>query len=299
VKSGAVHGVLVVDKPVGPTSHDLVAGARRLFGTRKVGHAGTLDPMASGVLVLLFGEATKLSPFLSGHDKRYSATVVFGRATDTLDALGATTEEREPPRLELGALSRALEQELGRSEQVPPLFSAISIGGRRAHRIGRSGDSVELPPRPVAVRKLGIIARDERSLSVELEVTKGYYVRAFARDLGARLGVPAHLGALRRLSSGPFSLDEAAPWPALEPPALLPLAAAALRALPSGELTAEGEARARFGKALTLADFARPPPEGPGTTAWIGPGGELIALGAERAPGVHAVVRGFVSLSAP
>jgi tRNA pseudouridine55 synthase len=293
------HGLLVVDKPIGPTSHDVVAQARKLFGTRRVGHAGTLDPIATGVLVLLFGEATKLSPHLSGHDKRYLASVVFGRATDTLDALGATTEERALPSLSDPELSLALEQERARRQQVPPLFSAISVGGRRAHRIGRSGASVELAPRPVVVRELAIVSRTDQSLTVELAVSKGYYVRSFARDLGERLGVPAHLGALRRVASGPFVLAEARTWPPHEPPALVEIAEAARRALPTAALTPEGELRARRGQTLSPSDFSRPPPDGATTTAWLGSGGHLVALGEERAPGAHCVVRGFAPLSAP
>jgi tRNA pseudouridine55 synthase len=298
VTAGAPHGLLVVDKPSGPTSHDLVARARKLLGTRRVGHAGTLDPMASGVLVLLFGEATKLSPHLSGQDKRYLATVVLGRATDTLDALGTTTEECELPSISHAELARALETERARREQIPPLFSAISVGGRRAHRIGRSGESVELAARPVAVRELRLVSRSERELTLELTVSKGYYVRSFARDLGAQLGAPAHLGALRRLASGAFTLAEASPWPPPEPPALLGLAAAAQRALPTAELTVSGELRARLGKRLSVDDFVQPPPAGAVTAAWIGSSGDLIALGTEPEPGLYGVVRGFARLRA-
>src|SRR5690606_2789954 len=146
-------GVLVVDKPVGPTSHDIVAQARRWYGTRSVGHAGTLDPAASGVLVLMFGEAKKLSSYLTAQSKAYIADVCFGRATDSLDASGATIAEQPlpsdwPPADELAA---ALEAERSRTAQLPPVVSAIKLGGRPAHRRVRAGESVELAPRPVQV----------------------------------------------------------------------------------------------------------------------------------------------------
>jgi len=206
--SETVHGVLVVDKPGGMTSHDVVARARRLFGTRAVGHAGTLDPMATGVLVLLFGEACKLSAYLTGQDKTYSAGVRFGSATDSLDADGRVTEERTLPAgwLARETLDRALAVERARTLQVPPAVSAISEGGRRAYQRVRAGETVELAPRPVRVARLELLEWSDAGVDVELEVSKGYYVRAFARDLGATLGVPAHLGRLRRLTSGAFSL---------------------------------------------------------------------------------------------
>jgi tRNA pseudouridine55 synthase len=293
--TGGTHGVLVVDKPRGPTSHDVVRAARKLFGTREVGHAGTLDPMATGVLVLLFGEATKLSPYLTAHDKRYRAVVHFGRATDTHDSEGRVTEERLVE-LDQASLARALDAERSRREQLPPLFSAISVAGERAHRVGRRGGSLELAPRPIAVRELTLLAAESASATLELEVSKGYYVRSLARDLGQAVGAPAHLAELRRLASGPFSLDEAVGWPPPEPPALIPLASAACRALPRAELTADGELRARQGRRLSADDFARPP-GGSGLCAWLGPEGSLVALGEEHDAGRYAVVRGFRELS--
>jgi len=295
VTSATPHGVLVVDKPGGPTSHDVVREARKLFGTREVGHAGTLDPMATGVLILLFGEATKLSAHLTLHDKSYRAMVSFGRATDTLDAEGNVTEERAiaPGEITRERLEHALAVERARSEQQPPLFSAISVEGRRAHRIGRSGESVTLPVRPVKVHELSLLESESASATVELRVSKGYYVRAFARDLGAELGVPAHLASLRRLASGPFGLDEAVTWPPAEPAGLLPIATAAARALPSAVLGPEGATRARQGRVLEAGDFVRAPDACTGPSAWLGPDGELVALGEEREPGRYHVVRGF------
>ncbi|MFO7180115.1 MAG: tRNA pseudouridine(55) synthase TruB [Pseudomonadota bacterium] len=293
--SETVHGVLVVDKPGGMTSHDVVARARRLFGTRAVGHAGTLDPMATGVLVLLFGEACKLSAYLTGQDKTYSAGVRFGSATDSLDADGRVTEERTLPAgwLARETLDRALAVERARTLQVPPAVSAISEGGRRAYQRVRAGETVELAPRPVRVARLELLEWSDAGVDVELEVSKGYYVRAFARDLGATLGVPAHLGRLRRLTSGAFSLRDASPWPPPEPlPPLLPLAQAALRALPPTRLSRTATAKARRGQTLTSDEVEST--AGPNEiSCWISPEGELVALGMRTEAGVYRVVRGM------
>jgi len=291
-------GVLVVDKPSGMTSHDVVAQARRIFGTRAVGHAGTLDPMATGVLLLLFGEATKLSNFLTADDKRYRATVSFGRATDSLDADGVTTEEVEfsPEQIDDERLNAALARELARTQQVPPAVSAIKVEGRRAHALTRQGKAPNLTERAVQVRELRPLAREGHTLAVELCVSKGYYVRAFARDLGASLGLPAHLSALRRLASGGFDLTLAIPWPAAANAVLLETAEAARRALPTAELSDAGLRRARLGQPLEHADFTRRPESAAGTTeAWFSPAGELVALGIEPSPGSFRVTRGFRS----
>jgi tRNA pseudouridine55 synthase len=289
-------GVLVVDKPGKATSHDIVAQARRVFGTRDVGHAGTLDPMATGVLLLLFGEATKLSGFLTRDRKRYRATVSFGRATDTLDADGQTTEEAvvSPERLNESAILAALELEKARRLQVPPAVSAIKVDGRRSYALARAGNAPKLAEREVQVEQLLLLSRSEHELTVEVEASKGYYVRALARDLGITLGLPAHLSALRRLASGRFELSDAAPWPLNPALPLLATAEAARRALPSGILNESGERRARLGQTVELTDFieATPAPLLE-TAAWFGSSGELIALGQERSPGEFRVVRGF------
>jgi len=289
-------GVLVVDKPGGATSHDIVARARRIFGTREVGHAGTLDPMATGVLLLLFGEATKLSNFLTRDSKRYLATVSFGRATDTLDAEGTTTHEAAVPAegLHESALQAALAAERERVQQVPPAVSAIKVDGRRAYALTRAGAPPELPPREVKVDELRVVSREATTLTVEVLVSKGYYVRALARDLGAALGLPAHLASLRRLASGRFELAEACTWPASAEARLVPTSEAARRTLPVAELGESGLRRARLGQPLEAADFSGRPDVSIGATeAWFGPAGELAALGHQRAPGEFRVVRGF------
>jgi tRNA pseudouridine55 synthase len=288
----SLHGILVVDKPRGPTSHDVVAAARRLLGTRAIGHAGTLDPMASGVLVLLVGEATKLAPYVTSEDKAYCATVAFGRATDTLDAEGTTTEQRAPGtfRLDPAALERALVAERARTLQVPPSFSAISVGGVRAHRLSRSGKAVELAERPVAVRSLSLVERREDSVTLRVEVSKGYYVRALARDLGAALELPAHLAALSRTASGAYRIADAVPWPPPGEPRLETLETAAGRVLPVARLRTEGVERAFCGKRLSGDHFETPANT---VAAWFAPDGGLIAVGELSPTGDYQVIRGF------
>jgi len=288
------HGLLVVDKPSGVTSHDIVAGARRVFGTRRIGHAGTLDPMATGVLVLLLGEATKLAEIATGADKTYQARVCFGRATDSYDADGRTTAEAPVPlaALEATRVNAALDAERSRSLQTPPGVSAIKLNGQRAYRLSRSGTPPILAARPVRVRSLALLAQGEHTLSLELSVSKGYYVRALARDLGEALGLPAHLDQLRRLASGSFTLAEACSWPPASVPELLSLRAALPRLLPTLRLNSEGVRRARLGQGLRRVDFldaerARVDEAltgahgGTATTlyAWVDEAGAPIALG--------------------
>lgn len=206
-------GVLVVDKPSGMTSHDVVAFVRRSTGERRVGHAGTLDPAATGVLVVLIGPYTRLAPYLSGRDKTYRATIAFGSETDTDDADGRAVRTAAV-RADLFDPSRAravLAEFLGPSEQVPPAFSAIKVGGRAAHRIARAGKPTDLPARPIVVHRAELLTTDAaaRTWDVELVVSKGTYVRALARDIGRRAGTAAHLASLRRRASGALTLEHA------------------------------------------------------------------------------------------
>lgn len=296
MKTQLLSGVAVVDKPRGLTSHTVVAQARRLFGRKDIGHAGTLDPMATGVLLVLVGQATKLSGYLTADSKRYAAEISFGRATDTLDAEGQTTEEAPvtAEQLSLDRVRSALDAELARSEQTPPAVSAIKVNGERAYALARKGNAPELPPRPVHVMELRVIELLPPVLRCELFVSKGYYVRSLARDLGERLGAPAHLSGLRRLASGPFTLEQATAWPALQPPPLLGLAEAAASVLPACRLKEEAVLRARQGKLLAPEDFSELP-LGAELGAWLTPGGELVALGSTS--GELKVVRGFNSES--
>lgn len=289
-----VSGVAVVDKPRGVTSHTVVAQARRLFRRKDIGHAGTLDPMATGVLLVLVGQACKLSGYLTADSKRYAAEIHFGRATDTLDADGVTTLEAPVPPQQLAPalVEAALEHERQRRSQEPPAVSALKVGGVRAYALARRGEEPELAPRAVAVSELRLVELAPPRMSIELEVSKGYYVRSLARDIGASLGLPAHLSALRRLASGAFNLTQASTWPATTPPPLLGLAEAAAAALPVSRLANEDAAvRARQGKLLVPADFQELA-EGP-TTAWFSPTGELVAIGSGRGSDELRVVRGF------
>lgn len=290
-----------MDKPSGPTSHDIVARARRHFKTRRIGHAGTLDPMATGVLVLLFGEATKLCDVASGSDKRYAAELRFGRSTDSHDADGATTEEAAIPpgfRISEEQLTRALSAERARERQLPPVVSALKVDGQRAHRLSRAGMPPELAPRPVRVHSLELGSWDQHRAHLELLVSKGYYVRALARDLSQALGVPAHLSQLRRLQSGGFSLAEACSWPPPDDCHPVALAAALPRLVPTLRLTPSGVTRARLGQALRSTDFIDLPAESSTETgrtslwAWTDAAGTPVALGEYKADG-YRVRRGF------
>ncbi len=295
--------MLLVDKAGGLSSHDVVAQVRRRLATKQVGHAGTLDPMATGLLVILVGEATRLSAYLTAEDKRYATTILLGAATDSLDADGAETARAPLPealRREIEAwpesptLAAAIEVERARSEQVPPAISAIHVDGERAYERARRGEEVTIAPRAVQIKSLSLtaarVAGDTGFLQLELAVTKGYYVRSLARDLGHSLGLPAHLTALRRLASGPFTIEEAV---ALDSPdlaaALRPVEDAGRRSLAVVELSASGEKRARLGQPLGPDDFTTTPPEGTG--AWFA-GPVLVAIG-EVTAGAGRVLRGF------
>lgn len=304
---GSIHGVVVVDKPSGPTSHDVVAAARRHFRTRRVGHAGTLDPLATGVLVLLLGEATKLSSHLTRDVKTYEAVVAFGSATTTLDAAGSVTRRRDLSEdwLSAQALSAALDVELRRELQVPPAVSAIKVDGTAAHARVRRGEDVQLAPRDVRLHRVRLLDWDQGHATLELTVSKGYYVRAFARDLGDALGVPAHLASLRRTSSGPFFLSQAVPFPLrgdIEPLTLLRVAR---QAFSRATLTEVGLERARSGKQLRVEEdyeyeahpssapvLAPPHPGEPPLVACCF-GDRLVALAEPLGAGSLKIVRGI------
>ena len=210
----AAGGLLLVDKPAGLTSHDVVAVARRALRERRVGHGGTLDPFATGLLVLLVGRATRLLPYLSGEPKVYAATIRFGSETTTDDLSGEPTVEA--PRPTLAAVREALPALTGALLQVPPAYSAKKVAGERAYDAARRGAPLALPPVPVVVHgwELGALRDDE--LAVTVTCSGGTYVRALARDLGRAAGSAAHLTRLRRLRSGPFDVGDALPLDALE-----------------------------------------------------------------------------------
>ena len=217
-------GLCVVDKPATWTSHDVVARCRKLLGTRKVGHSGTLDPMATGVLVLGVGAATRLTTYLTGLDKVYRARIRFGAETDSLDADGTVTAHHEMT-VERDAVVAAAARLTGEIDQVPPMVSAIKIDGRRLHELAREGVEVERPARRVRVDRFELQPTDDPLVwDAEVACSSGTYVRVLAADLGHLLGGGAHLVALRRSSVGPFTLDDAVPLDAVEPGTLLPAA---------------------------------------------------------------------------
>jgi len=205
-----VSGILIVDKPSGYTSHDVVALMRRLAGQRRVGHAGTLDPLATGVLVLLLGQATRLSEYLLRHDKAYRAVVQFGQARDTDDADGRVLAIHQGPLPSRAAIEAALPALRGAIQQMPPAYAAIKIAGQPAYRRARRGENVSMPARSVQVYRLELVEWETPRAVLEVECSAGVYVRSLARDLGNALGCGAFLAGLTRTRSGPFSLDQAA-----------------------------------------------------------------------------------------
>lgn len=208
-------GLLIVDKSVGPTSHRVVNLVRKGTGIRKVGHAGTLDPRASGVLVLCLGAATRLSEYLSTTNKRYTAVVRFGISTQTYDADGAVTAESMiiPTLQEIEA---ALPSFRGSIQQVPPPYSAIKLQGKKAYELAREGQVPELEAREVVIHELELVSYEPPNLTLKIESSAGTYIRSLANDLGESLSTGAHLASLRRTKAGPFTIEEAVPLPELE-----------------------------------------------------------------------------------
>ncbi len=204
-----IDGILLIDKPAGWTSHDVVAKARRLCGQRRIGHTGTLDPMATGLLVLCLGNATRLVEYMTAHDKRYEGLIALGTATDTDDADGTVIATAAVPEMTAAGL-RTLEQQFsGDLEQRPPAYSAIQQGGERAYDAARKGTPLELPSRDVVVHHLELEERSAGVLGIRLRCGPGTYVRSIARDIGAALGCGAHLADLRRTSVGGFTIADA------------------------------------------------------------------------------------------
>ncbi|MCF6746191.1 tRNA pseudouridine(55) synthase TruB [Blastococcus sp. KM273128] len=290
-------GLLLVDKPGGMTSHDVVARARRALSVRKVGHAGTLDPMATGLLVLGVGTATRLLGYVGGHDKTYEATIRFGQATVTDDREGEVLATASTAGIDDDAVRAALAAQTGALQQVPSSVSAVKVAGVRSYDRVRAGEAVELAPRSVTVHRLGVhrTTRPEPDLvdvDVTVDCTAGTYIRAIARDAGAALGVGGHLTALRRTASGPFTIaqagtveDAAASLVAGGGPGFLPLTEAARLVFPERPLTAD-EARALgYGQRIPATGAA-------GLHAAVDPDGRLTAL-VEDAGRTARVVVGF------
>ena len=275
-------GILLIDKPAGITSHDVVARTRKRAGTRKVGHAGTLDPMATGLLVLGINNSTRLLTSLVGLDKEYFATIRLGSATNTDDADGEPIEVAEPGRLETltaAAVSAALVPLTGTIRQVPSSVSAIRVDGKRAYTLVREGETVELAARSVTVSALEVFGSRRGAgfydLDVRVRCSSGTYIRAIARDLGAALGVGGHLTALRRSMIGPFSVADASELESLDVAAALIAPATIATALfPVFALDADQAVDLGHGKRLV----AERPDGLPGPVAAIAPDGRLVGL---------------------
>jgi tRNA pseudouridine55 synthase len=292
--------VLVVDKPVGPTSFTVVRQIRRAAGVRRVGHGGTLDPLASGVLPVCLGEATKLAPFLLGADKEYDVTIRLGVETDTDDADGTVTATEDPSRVSEPALRQALERFRGSISQVPPAFAAIKRDGRPLYDYARAGQRVEVSPREVTIHALELLGfGGPGDVRLHVHCSKGTYVRALARDLGRALQVGAHVTALRRTRSGPFALPDARPLDqvldALGGQAGATLArvglAAALRHLPQAQVEEALARDLRAGKrvswALATQGLSEP------RVCLVDPAGDLIAVAEPRPDGLVRTLRVF------
>lgn len=265
-------GIAIVDKSAGWTSHDVVAKARGLLGTRKVGHSGTLDPDATGVLVLGVGRATRLLTFLSGLGKRYVGEVVLGTSTTTLDASGGVTGTWDMTDVDVADVRRAAAGLTGHIDQVPPMVSAKKVDGRRLHELAREGVEIERDPVRVRVDAFEVgEAVAPGVFPIDVTCSSGTYIRSLAADLGTALGGGAHLRALRRLAVGPYGLDEAVPLEQLAPDRLLP-PVEALRGYPKVPVDDELAALVRNGRVLDDGALGigppRPDPAGP-----AGPGG--------------------------
>ncbi|MEW6287768.1 MAG: tRNA pseudouridine(55) synthase TruB [Chloroflexota bacterium] len=207
----AISGVLVVDKPVGMTSHDVVQAIRNGTGLRRAGHTGTLDPRASGVLVILVGPAVRLSEYVSASDKRYQAIIRLGAKTDTFDADGKFTQSNQPINITEEQFEEVLKTFIGEIEQTPPPYSAVKVQGRKAYEMARKGEEVELAPRKITVHHLEVLEWAPPEVVIDVHCSSGTYVRSLANDLGEKLGCGAYLVGLRRTKSGRFSLRDAVP----------------------------------------------------------------------------------------
>jgi len=278
-------GLLIVDKPSGWTSHDVVARIRRLAGTRRVGHAGTLDPMATGVLVVGLGRGTRLLGHLALHDKDYDATMRLGVRTTTDDAEGDVVEIRDASAVSDGALADAVGRFVGDIDQVPAAVSAVKVDGKRAYARVREGEPVDLAPRRVHVARFDVVRRHGDDVEVEVTCSTGTYVRALARDVGEALGVGAHLTGLRRTRVGAFALAAATPLDQLrEPLPVMSLDLAVAAVFPRVDVDTDTERRLRFGQRVESPGLAA------GTHGVFGPDGAVVALAEDQAGRLRTLV---------
>lgn len=268
-----MNGVLPLDKPRGPTSHDAVDAVRRTLGERRVGHFGTLDPFATGLLVVGIGKATRLAPFCTGHAKTYRAVVRLGARSDTDDPEGEVTPVPVGVPPSESEIEDACARRVGEVEQVPPAYSAKKIAGERAYRLARAGEAVSLAPVRVRIDSITLLAYDLPDVTIEVVCGPGTYIRALARDLGEDLGTGAYCAELRRTRSGPFRVEEALAWEDLADPgaarsAVVP-AGAAVADLPALDLDVEAAVDVSHGRPV-------PAPEG------IAPEGAWVVLRGAR-----------------
>jgi tRNA pseudouridine55 synthase len=261
-----VNGLLVVDKPGGMTSHDVVARVRRATGERSIGHLGTLDPMATGVLPLLLGKYTRLAQFFGSLEKTYTGTIRFGFATDTYDAEGQPAGESISVSLTLNQLRSAASRFYGDMEQMPPAFSAKKIGGKRAYQIARSGEMPKLKTAHITIRSFEITSCEGDTVAFSMSVSSGGYVRSVAHELGVDLGCGAHLASLRRVAAGPFLLADAVSLTDIELLSAsgtltgkMPHPRALLTEFPSVTADAFSVGRLRNGGAVNLPEFTAAP----------------------------------------
>ncbi|GAC1406399.1 MAG: tRNA pseudouridine(55) synthase TruB [Mycobacterium sp.] len=282
-------GLVVVDKPAGITSHDVVGRCRRIFGTRKVGHAGTLDPMATGVLVVGIDRATKILGLLTATDKTYAATIRLGQTTSTEDAEGEVLESVSAGDVTDSQIEAAIAALCGEIAQVPSAVSAVKVGGQRAYKLAREGRSVELAPRTVRINRFDALAVRRRGGLVDVDVTvdcsSGTYIRALARDVGAALGVGGHLTVLRRLRVGRFGLDQSRTLDELaeQPRLSYSLDEACLQSFPRRDLSTVEAEDTRHGRPLESAGID-------GVYAATASDGHVIALVQDSAHRTRSVV---------
>lgn len=286
-------GLIVVDKPAGMTSHDVVARIRRLAKTRRVGHGGTLDPMATGVLIIGVNRATRLLTYVIGSEKSYAATIRLGESTVTDDAEGDVTSTTSAGHVTEEAIRAELSGQVGEIDQVPSAVSAIKINGERAYKRVREGETVEIPARRITIHRLDVLDvrrpadRDVIDVDIDVSCSSGTYIRAIARDLGTVLGVGGHLTALRRTAVGGMTLDAASTLAELEERAPdvigLPLAEAARRAFPQRTATEEETRVLRHGGPLAAVGI-----DGP--YAVFDPAGDVLAIVSERAGRARAEI---------
>jgi tRNA pseudouridine55 synthase len=277
----AISGALVVDKPTGMTSHDVVQAIRNGTGIRRAGHTGTLDPRASGVLVVLLGPAVRLSEYVSAADKRYQAIIRLGASTDTFDADGKFTRKSETPvDVSEAQFEEALQKFVGRIQQTPPPYSAVKVQGRKAYEMARGGEEVDLSPRTIDVYHLEVLEWAPPEVVIDVHCSSGTYVRSLANDLGEMLGCGGYLIGLRRTKSGRFSLRDATPLRKLQEAFragnwsqyLIP-AAEALGDWPAIELDPDQVDAIKHGHRVPAAEDARP-----GMVRAVSMAGELVAL---------------------